>query len=142
MIDGFANRGQETLDARSVAPVSGELPRTSALGSTQLGIGGEVTECPRRRIHVTSTHENAVLAIAKEIVSCSDAIREDERESARRRLVDDDRPRLSLGQEREDVGGRIELDDLLPIRVPSEHHAYIELLREPFEPCALRPVSC
>ena len=70
---------------------------------------------------VAGCDESAVLAVAEEVVGGADAVREDERETARRRLVHDDRPGLALGEEREDVRGDVELDDALPVDVADQH---------------------
>ena len=72
----------------------------------------------------------------------ADPIREHERQPTRCGLVDDDRPRLALREEREDVRGDVELDDPLPLDVPGEHEAHaVGRVASSLEALALRPVA-
>ena len=59
--------------------------------------------------YVARGHEHAVLAVAEQVVRGTHPVRENERETAGGGLVDDDRPRLPLGEEREHVCGHVDL---------------------------------
>ena len=94
-----------------------------------------------RALDVAGTHKESVLSVDEEVVRGADPLREDEREPACGRLVHDDTPRLSLREQRKDVGGNVELDELLPLGIPEKHRADVELGGEPLEVRALGAVS-
>ena len=67
----------------------------------------------------------------------ADAIRQDEREPARRRLVDDDAPRLVRREQGEHVGDRIALRDAVPFDVRQHDEAHALGARERLQPRSL-----
>src|SRR6187402_3412020 len=90
--DRLADRRPEALDARAVAPVPGELARARALRSPELFVVREPTQSRGGGVDVAGRDEEAVLAVAEEVVGGPDPVGEDEREPAGRGLVDHDRP--------------------------------------------------
>ena len=102
---GLADCHAKPLDARAIAPLPGELARACTLSLPQYRIRGERAQCASRGVDIAGDHEEAVLAVDEKIVRRADAIGENQRQPAGRSLVDDDRPGLALGEEREDVGG-------------------------------------
>ena len=129
ILHGFAHGLEESLDARAVAPVARELSRTRSLRAPQLRIGRELAE--RRAAAATSPAATSAPFSPSRSRSCAAPTRS-ERTSGRphaRCLVHDDRPRLALGEEREDVGRDVELDDPLPLDVAREHEPHAELAR-------------
>ena len=71
----------------------------------------------------------------------ADPIREDEWKPAGGCFVDDDSPRLALGEERKDVGSDIALHDLLPRLVSEKEDACGQSSGEPREPLPLWPLA-
>ena len=63
------------------------------------------------RIDVAGRNEDAVLAVAEQVVCRADAVGEDERQAAGGGFVHDDAPGLVSREEREDVAGNVRLDD-------------------------------
>ena len=87
-------------------------------------------------IDVVGRYEHAVLAVAQQVACCADAVGEDERQAAGGRFVHDHAPGLVAREEREDVCGRVRLDDRLPGQ-RRERRAHAELAGEPFQARAL-----
>ena len=112
----LAHGGDEALDRRLVAPGAHELARTLAHPPAQLGVAGELAQGVGSRGDVVGRDEEAVLAVAEQVVRRADAIGEHERQAGRRRLVDDDAPRLVPREQREHVGVDVALCKLVLAR--------------------------
>ena len=81
------------LHRRLVAPAAHELARPLAHARGAGRRPRRASAAPRPRRHVVRRNEEAVLAVAQQVVRGADAVREDERQARRRGLVDDDAPR-------------------------------------------------
>jgi hypothetical protein len=105
------------------------------------GVARQCAEGGRRTVHVSGRDERAVLPVPQEVVGRPDPVREDVRKPTRCCFVDDDRPGLALGEEREDVGDGVELDDPLPFDVSCEDEPDSELVRERLDAGALASLA-
>ena len=131
--DGFVHGREESVHARAVAPILCELARARAVLAAETWVAGETPQRLGRGVDVTRGDEDAVLAVVQEVVGGTDLVGENERQPAGGGLVDDDRPGLALGEEREDVGGHVDLDDPLPLSISREHDADVADSGEIFE---------
>ena len=109
--------------ARSPSPA--RAPASRAHRAPAVRVARELAERRPRGDGVARADEHAVAPVLEQIVRGADAIRQDEREPARRRLVDDDAPRLVGREQGEHVGDRIALGDPVPfdVRQHDEAHA-------------------
>ena len=144
IIYGFAH-GRPGIRRRSDrSPKSARACATALLAAnaSKLRIGGEPHETHGRRGEVSRCDERSVLPVSEQIVRCTDTVGENERETARGGLVDDDRPRSRARREGQTRRPRRRARRSAPIRRPPVARAVSpSSLRKPFHVLTLRTPS-